>query len=238
SPLEYQLLKKLHSDKKRLGKFTKIAQGDVNLTVHKKYIVDNPTEYLLVRGEHISRFKVDLSDSNRERRWVDFEKMRKELKPKKISIISTDISRERIVCQNIANMGLEFRINPDLIPPKVLVGHSAEFIYPLTEEWDIRAILGILSSRLINWRFKKTSTNNHVNIYELENLPFPKLSLAEQEPLIELVDNILSITKDDKNLERPSRNEELREYEKQIDNLVYGFYGVNKDEVSMVEEAR
>ena len=234
-PSEYLLLKKVHLDMIPLGKFTKIAQGDVNLTVHKKYIVDKPTDYLLVRGEHISHFRVDLSDENKERRWIDYEKMKKELNTKKVSIISDDSSRQRIVCQNVANMGLKFRIIPALIPPSVLVGHSAEFIYPLTTEWDIKAVLGILASRLLNWRFKKTSTNNHVNIYELENLPFPKLSSVEQKPIVTLVDKILAITKDDDYLESSAKQAKVREYEKQIDQLVYKLYGLTPEEIAIVE---
>lgn len=236
-PSEYLLLQKVHSDTIPLGKFTKIAQGDVNLTVHKKYIVDKPTDYLLVRGEHISRFRVDLSDENKERRWISYEKMNKELNSKKVSTISGDSSRQRIVCQNVANMGLKFRIIPALIPPSVLVGHSAEFIYPLTTEWDIKAVLGILASLLINWRFKKTSTNNHVNIYELENLPFPKLSSVEQEPVVKLVDKILVITKDGDYLENTAKQAKVREYEKQIDQLVYKLYGLTAEEIKIVEQS-
>ncbi|MBI4245239.1 MAG: N-6 DNA methylase [Planctomycetes bacterium] len=234
-PSEYQLLKKIHSNKITLGKFTKIAQGDVNLTVHKKYIVDKPTRVLLVRGEHISRFRVDSSDLNKERRWIDYERMKKELNDKKNSIIAEDSSKKRIVCQNIANMGLKFRIIPAIIPPKVLVGHSAEFLYPLTAKWEIEAILGILSSQLLNWRFKKTSTNNHVNIYELENLPIPNLSLDEQNPISKLVDKILAITKDKNYPTNPQKQTKVKEYEHQIDQMVYKLYGLTEEEIKIVE---
>ena len=235
-PLEYEVLRRLHSRSIFLGEIAKVAQGDVNLTVHNKYILDRPTGYFLVRGEHISRFRVDLSSTRKERRWLDFERIKKEINHRKVSIISTDCSRERIVCQNVANMALGFRIIPTLIPAKVFVGHSAEFIYPLDNEWDIRAMLGIISSSLLNWHFKKTSTNNHVNIYELENLPFPKLSSVEQKPLAKFVDKILAITKDNDYLPNPAKQAKVHEYEKQIDQLVYKLYNLTPSEIAVIEK--
>ena len=38
------------------------------------------------------------------------------------------------------------------------------------------AILALLNSSLWEWRFRLTSTNNHVNAYEIDSMPFPHIS--------------------------------------------------------------
>jgi hypothetical protein len=48
----------------------------------------------------------------------------------------------------------------------------------------------------------------------------------KQKPFIDLVDKILVITKDDDYLENPEKQAEVREYKKQIDQLVYKLYGL------------
>ena len=39
----------------------------------------------------------------------------------------------------------------------------------------------LLNSALLNWRFKITSTNNHINNYELDELPIINLNLISSE---------------------------------------------------------
>ena len=41
----------------------------------------------------------------------------------------------------------------------------------------------VLNSALLNWRFKVTSTNNHINNYELDELPMIDLGLITSEIL-------------------------------------------------------
>lgn len=39
----------------------------------------------------------------------------------------------------------------------------------------------ILNSSLLNWRFKITSTNNHINNYELDELPIINLDTVPSD---------------------------------------------------------
>ena len=49
----------------------------------------------------------------------------------------------------------------------------------------------ILNSYLLNWRFKISSGNNHINNYELDELPIPELNSIDLDPGInELQNNI------------------------------------------------
>jgi len=62
------------------------------------------------------------------------------------------------------------------------------------------------------------------------------MQTKEQKPIIELVDKILTITKDDDYLKNPSKPAQVKEYEKQIDQMVYKLYDLTDDEIKIVEE--
>jgi len=58
------------------------------------------------------------------------------------------------------------------INQRCLFGNSVNKL-ELKEGVNPKLILAIINSNVIDWYFRKTSTNNHVNIYELEQLPIP-----------------------------------------------------------------
>lgn len=62
-------------------------------------------------------------------------------------------------------------------------GNSCNFISISENKYnlDIYALLGILNSNLLNWYFKLISSNNHINNYELDELPIPLFSSKLQE---------------------------------------------------------
>lgn len=232
---EYRLLKKIHKNKLLLKDIAEFKQGDINLTFHAKYLSNTKTEYLLVRGIHIQRYLLDLDIKNDDRRWFNLNLMEKEQGENKIKMIKDNLLKERIVCQQIANMGLKKRLIFSLIPKKIIIGNSANFINLKNDDLDIRALLGILNSSLLNWRFKKTSTNNHVNVYELEQLPFIYPSNDISKEMIILVNKILSITDDEDYLKNPEKQAMVKALEKKIDKMVYELYGLTPEEIKVVE---
>ncbi len=40
-------------------------------------------------------------------------------------------------------------------------------------------LLGVLNSRLLNWRIKLTSTNNYLSAAEVESLPVPRVRAVD-----------------------------------------------------------
>ena len=54
---------------------------------------------------------------------------------------------------------------------------------------------------------------------------------------VDFVDKILVITKSSDYLENPAKTEEVKEYEKQIDQLVYKLYDLAPDEIKIIEES-
>ncbi|MBI2485540.1 MAG: hypothetical protein HYW01_00990 [Deltaproteobacteria bacterium] len=57
----------------------------------------------------------------------------------------------------------------------------------------------------------------------------------EQKPLIDLVKKILSIAKYDDYPNNPAKQAKVKEYERQIDQMVYELYGLTQEEIEIVE---
>ena len=75
------------------------------------------------------------------------------------------------------------------------------------------------------------------NFY-IQQLPIPKLIIERpetQQPIIALVDKILAITKFNDYLQNPDKQDKVKEYEKQIDQMVYTLYNLTKEEIEIVE---
>ncbi len=68
------------------------------------------------------------------------------------------------------------RLKAAAAPAGVFLGDMTNFIAGTTVPADY--LLGLLNSRLLNWRFKITSTNNYLSAAEIEALPIPRIPKA------------------------------------------------------------
>jgi len=111
---------------------------------------------------------------------------------------------------------------------------------PNNNELDILYLLALINSRLFDYYYKNISleanrTMAQTDIETLENLPVKKISVDQQKPFINIVNKILAITKDNDYLENPTNQSKVKEYERQIDQMVYELYGLTKEEIKIVE---
>ena len=81
----------------------------------------------------------------------------------------------------------------------------------------------------MNWYFRCFSTNSNVNSYEVEQLPIPAATSAQQQKIIVLVDKILATKKQDFSADTGT-------FESEIDKLVYDLYGLTDEEVKIIEK--
>ncbi|MFB8525633.1 DNA (cytosine-5-)-methyltransferase, partial [Enterococcus faecalis] len=96
---------------------------------------------------------------------------------------------ERIACPQISNMNARKRLYFSYVPSNVVLGNSCNFIYvqPNDEGIDLYFLLGLLNSDLYDWYFRLYSSNNHINNYEIDNFPIPKVSIKEKQELSQIV---------------------------------------------------
>lgn len=106
------------------------------------------------------------------------------------------IKSPRLACQQIVNIAKERRVAFSLVPENYVLGNSCNFISieQNSDEVDIYFLMGILNSPLINWYFKLTSSNNHINNYEINNFPIP-ISYKNKKAISNLVRQLLRTNK-------------------------------------------
>jgi hypothetical protein len=120
--------------------------------------------------------------------------------------------------------------------------HSSYLRDEYEDKFHLEYILSLINSFVIDYyhnslRQKGTDLHPQILVSDLKKLPIKDISRQEQKPFIEIVDKILAITKDDDYLKNPAKQAQVKEYEKQIDRMVYELYGLTEDEIKIVEGA-
>jgi len=157
---------------KKISKFKKIKdfknlrnkRGEFDLTLYKNFITNSQTGWRLVRGNMIDKEQINYHKSNENVLIDDF------IKSKSDDFKKYDFKKVRLVCQQISNIDTAKRIKFVFSSETDILGNSCNYISSLNTA-DLKPLSVILNSQIINWRFKITSTNNHINNYELDELP-------------------------------------------------------------------
>lgn len=166
SRIGWNILKKLQKSPKlssHLG--IKNLRGELDVTLHKSYITQTPTSFKLVRGSNIKEYQLNSTEDYVKEEFLNIANGKGKY-----------IKMERLGGQQISNISSKKRLKFAKIPPSYILGNSCNFIAVETNLFknailDIDYLLLILNSFLLDWRFKLTSSNNHVNNYELADLP-------------------------------------------------------------------
>lgn len=144
--------------------YIKNLRGELDITANKNSIVSEQTEYKLLRGRNIGYYRLN-DEEIKEYVSPDFvEKTAKK----------EFIKSKRIICQQIVNKNKIRRVSFAPIAENFVLANSCNFIAldndsPIT----LNFLLAIFNSPLINWYFKLSSSNNHINNYEIDEFPIP-----------------------------------------------------------------
>ena len=215
---DFSVIEKMNDGTMFLGKMIQSSsQGDFNLTNESFCFSTKPTDVKMYRGCHVHRYYID----NEVEEYI--------LGGYKNDIVQNNIKNRYIVCQQISGMTDKRRFNVAITKQdKCLFGNSVNKL-AICREYNPFYILAIINSQVIDWYFRKTSTNNHVNIYELEQLPIPQASLEQQKPIVELINKIM---------EKKQSNSaaDISLLEREIDRLVYKLYNLTDEEIGVIEQ--
>ncbi|MEJ8595753.1 DUF7149 domain-containing protein [Helicobacter pylori] len=213
---EMEIVRKIKTDKISLRDLLeKSLQGNIN-TIHLKDIQDQKeTNGRIYKGANCHRYFLDMQYLFAKDNQITQQ------------IFEKNYYQNIIVTQNITGTSDAYRIHANLIEVKdqeMLFLNTCNLSY-CKEREHAKFLVGLLNSRLLDWLFRKTSTNNHVNLYELETLPIPQITKSNQptaDKIIALVDKILALKEKD-----PKVN--TQELEKEIDALVYQLYNLTDE---------
>ncbi len=220
-----------------------------NSDIHK-YLINKPSLYLIYTDNYtkiddypntkkfLERFKTELTNRWAYKvgncRWFSLSTLRsKEL---------FDNSKQKIYTPYRATQ------NTFALDNKRLYGMTDTTIIVMKRsDINILFLLGLLNSKLFNFYIRLTGKKKGKSIEYfadyLKNLPIKILPESERQPLIKLVNGILSQKKflnkmDNKNTnQRVKIEEDIQKIDRQIDELVYKIYGITDEEKKIIEES-
>lgn len=136
--------------------------------------------------------------------------------------------------QGITGVNEAVRLKMTIIDNGIFCGNSANYILIEDSSLQQEYLLALLNSRLMNWYFKLFSTNSNVNGYQVDNLPIAKPGTYGTK-IVAKVHEILAVTKDADYVSNLAKQSKVKEYERQIDQLVYELYELTPEEIAVVE---
>ncbi len=160
-----------------LKHFVPSQQGEVNLTSHSEYLTDKEKGQIILRGAHINRYEFQEEPKQGEPVYLDVKKF---LDAHGKNTKAYDHKYIRIGYQRGSAIDNWRRIIATVIEKDNFCSDTINYIIN-PKEYNLFAILALLNSSLWEWRFRLTSTNNHVNSYEIDSMPIPPNAFATSE---------------------------------------------------------
>ena len=214
SKTELDILLKMCENSKRMKEFSKCFTGEIDISLDKKYIRLDNSYHTMLRGAQIQRFYTTNDISQGDILYLDSEQYLAEV----ASPRSRHHLQSRIVMQGITGVNEKYRLKMTLSEAGTFCANSVNYL--LINE-DIEYFLGLCNSSLINWFFKKLSTNSNVNGYEVDNLPIIVAQDDKKEQLKNIVKSLLSGSREHS--------------EDELNAVVYDIYGLTDEEIVVVE---
>jgi hypothetical protein len=217
-----------------------VRRGEINQTIYRKFIKNNPDMVRLLKGVEVGRYKTNTKLSQGYREWFD-EKRFLEEKPEK-----PIVNYSRIATQRITGVDERLRIVANIIEPKTYFADSTNSIAIVTDSiYSLSYLLGLLNSLLFQWRFKITSTNNNVGTNELNSMPFRKIDFSDpieksnHDKIVALVERIITLQhqlqKSNFTQTQIVIQRQIEATDRHIDQLVYKLYKLTDEEIKIVE---
>jgi Alw26I/Eco31I/Esp3I family type II restriction m6 adenine DNA methyltransferase len=200
-------------------------EGEINMTFHKHLLSEDINYAEVLKGAAIQRYRVSKQLSQGKREYLNVKRYEDENKGAK----AEHHKLNRLAMQGITGVDDKRRLIFALVSPNFYLANSCNYI--LADSFsELEYLLGLMNSNLLNWIFKKNSTNSNVNCYEINNLPVLKISEAEQQPIILLVKYISLLHnagEDNRANEYVSNSHIIQYFEEVLDALVYELYFEN-----------
>ncbi|MBI4690957.1 MAG: Fic family protein, partial [Nitrospirae bacterium] len=160
-----------------LKHFAPSQQGEVNLTSHSEYLTDEEKGQIVLRGAHINRYDFQDEPKQGEPVYLNVDKF---LNAHGKNTKAYDYRYVRIGYQRGSAIDNWRRIIATVVEKDNFCSDTINYIVK-PKEYSLFAILALLNSSLWEWRFRLTSTNNHVNSYEIDSMPMPPISFTTPE---------------------------------------------------------
>ncbi len=213
---KFSIIKNL--EKKHTYRIT-ASSGEIDMTKYKNIFNTKREGVRVITGAQVLRYHITDKPSQGEVIYIANHCI-----PKFSNKRKSEISHPRIVLQRITGVDSRIRIIAAYLQANVFCANSTNYISP-DENINIKYLLAILNSTLINFFVKQTSTNTNITAKVLNSIPIAVTQdIKIQELISELVDYV-SFLKQNDNLSDIISNETISIFfEKIIDGCVYELY--------------
>ncbi len=135
----------------------------------------------------------------------------------------------KILLQALRNKSLKRRLVGTYDDERYYNAHNlANIISKENSDYDLKYILALFNSQLLNVWYKDHFPNVNINPNDFRQLPIKKIERKNQKSFITIVDKILEMKKQD-----PKANTSSRE--RQIDVMVYHLYKLTYEEAKVID---
>lgn len=241
--VSWELAKKLHqlNSVARLDGIEgiRITRGEINQTIYRTFITDNPRHSKLLKGVEVSAYAIHRTLSQGRVEWFDRARYEQAHRtPDAVGI-------RRIATQRITGVDEKHRIVATLSEPDWYFADSTNSVVVaptcgLSPEY----ILACLNSRLLQWRFQLTSSNNNVGTNELAALPIKLLDLGDAgearthaaivAQVAHLIQLGVQLNANPSVKIRADATQRFREVRSGLDRMIETIYSLTADETALV----
>lgn len=237
SSADWDVLKRVfgRNDWPRLGQIAHVYVGEIfDNAPNKKYLSDDPVGPLIVRGANVDRYLLRKQASQGKPRYLRQELFDAQKQGgSKLRLLR----EERIGLQRGAAVDNWRRLIACLVPSNTYCFDTVLLIVP--KQVNIRVLLALINSDLWEWRFRCTSTTNHVNEYELADLALPPSLIIDSLETRTLVDMVKLTLASSSTAVRRSNNQTIppTSPDSLIDEVIFSAYGLTKRDAEVVRSA-
>ncbi len=226
----------------RLGEMSdfQVTRGEINQTIFREFISENSSHERLLKGVEVARYGFNKELQQGHREWFDEKRFLKSNGAKPC------VNERRIATQRITGVDERLRIVAAIMkPPAYFADSTNSIVIKKGSPYRLEYLLGLLNSKLFQWRFKLTSSNNNVGTNELESMPFCKINFDDptdkekHDRMVELVEQMQAVRKQlagaQSDKDKDFYTNRCDGLDRQIDALVYDLYALTPAEIQIVE---
>lgn len=218
SKIDFEIINKINEKNIPLSKILKLPRG-IEIGSNSDKINSNSALEKIIFGKSIQKYKILFSEN-----YIDFEKDKSVFKDLEI------YKQPKLLIQRIRNLTLKQRIIATYDDEGYLCTNTLRIGNLIDNNFDLKYILACLNSSLINFLFLKFFLNKDIYSYQLQLIPIVNISMESQKKFIDKVDVILSTKQENPKADTTA-------LEKEVDQMVYGLYGLTEEEIEIVENS-
>jgi hypothetical protein len=221
NPIKHNIYTKIKANATNLGEIVHFSRGIKTSNDNRFLFKGNKGNdyYKVIRGRNIKAYRIDYDN---EFIWYRPDLMKEKAgclpHTKELFLIPEKIITQRINSsgQLLATYDNEqfFCLDTTNISSKII-----------DKNCDLKFIVGVMNSKLINWWFNDEFKNPTISGYELHQIPIKRNELIEKE-ISQIVTTILNNNKIVKEIENLIAK---------IDSLVFKLYDLTEEEIKIVE---